>query len=61
MLEFVFSDEVVIEECSPDVNGRSFAIDISSVLVFFKVVDPSGEGDSFLSLFSGLCSDVIDK
>ena len=61
VLEFIFPNEVVIEECSPNVDGGSFTIDVSSVLIFFKVVDPSGEGDSFLSLFSGLCSDVIDK
>ena len=61
VLELIFLNEVIIEEGSPNVDGCPFTIDVSSVLIFFKIVAASGEGDCFLSLLSGLCSDTIDK
>ena len=61
VLEVIFLNEVVVEKGSSYVDGCPFTIDVSSAAVFFKVVNSSGEGDCFLSLFSGLCSDIIDK
>ena len=61
VLEVIFLNEVVVEEGSPNVDGGSFTIDVSSVLILFKVVDTSWECNSFLSLLFCLCSDVIDK
>ena len=54
VLEVIFLNEVVVEKGSPNVDGCPFAIDVSSAAVFFKVVNSSGECDSFLSLLSCL-------
>ena len=61
VLEFIFPNEVVIEEGSSYMDGCPFTIDLSWVSIFFKVVNSSGECDKFLSLLSCLCSDTIDK
>ena len=61
VLEVIFLNEVVVEKGSPNVDGCPFTIDVSSVLVFLKVVNSSGECNCFLSLLSCLCSDTIDK